>query len=273
MEQLWLEHSETILPIVIKFIQAGVMLIIAHYVIKILHNSVEKAQGKLEAFDETLIPIVKRIVTIGVYLLAVVVILDLFGVNTGSIIALLGAAGLAVGLALKDTLSNIAAGVMLLVLRPFSVGNRIDCGSFGGFVREIGLFTTIIETVDGLYVSAPNSAIWGSPIINYSRNKMRRVDIEVGISYTDSIDKAFEVLNNIKNSETRLLNKPEPEIFLNTLGDNSVNIMMRVWVPNDLHGLVKWDMSKKVKESIEAAGLSIPFPQREVHIIEHKKLS
>ncbi len=273
MEQIWFEHSDAILSIGKKLIQSLVVLVITHYLIKILHNSVEKTQGKFEAFDETLIPIVKRIVTIGVYLLCSVVVLDLFGVNTSSIIALMGAAGLAVGLALKDTLSNIAAGVMLLVLRPFSVGHRIDCGSLSGFVREIGLFTTVMETLDGLYVSAPNSVLWGAPIVNYSRNKMRRIDLEVGIGYGDSIDKAFEVLNTIKNTEPRLLKKPEPEIFLNSLGESSVNVMMRVWAPNDLHGLVKWDLQKRVKLEIEAAGLSIPFPQREVRVLSSSQIS
>lgn len=159
-----------------------------------------------------------------VYAIGLIIVLDIFGVNTNSIIALLGAAGLAVGLALKDTLCNIAAGIMLLILRQFRVGHFIECGVYTGTVKEIGLFTTILETIDGLYLSMPNSSLWGTPIKNFTRNGKRRMDLVVGISYGDSIDKGFEVLKEIVEAESRFLKDPGPQVMVQALGDSSVNL-------------------------------------------------
>jgi small conductance mechanosensitive channel len=194
-------------------------------------------------------------------------ILDAFGVNTNSLIAILGAAGVAVGLALKDTLSNIAAGIMLLVQQTYHRGDWIEFGAVQGSVKEIGLFTTILETFDGIYISAPNSCIWGPPLKNYSRNERRRMDLAVSIAYEDSIDTAFRVLQELVAGETRFLKEPAPQIIVQSLGESGVNLVLRAWAPTAAYWDVYWDQMRNIKEKIEEAGLTIPFPQRDIHII------
>jgi len=185
-----------------------------------------------------------------ILIFVIVAVLSNFGVETTSIIAVLGAAGLAIGLALQGTLSNIAAGVMILILRPLKIDEFIEAGSISGTVVEITLFTTLLKTPDGVFISAPNSQIWNSAIKNYSRNPTRRLDIKVGISYDDDVDAALEFLKNLVASDERVLKDPEPMSFVATLGESSV------------------DLTRKSKTELEAAGFSIPFPQRDLHVIE-----
>jgi small conductance mechanosensitive channel len=194
-------------------------------------------------------------------------ILNSFGINTASLLAVLGAAGVAIGLALKDTLGNIAAGIILLLLGSYRRGEYIEFGSYSGTVKEIGLFTTILETPDGLFVSAPNASIWGTPLKNYSRNGKRRMELSVGIAYSDSIDTALRVMQDIAETETRFLKDPAPQILVQSLGDSSVNIALRAWAATDVYWKIYWDQMKNVKLKIEEAGLHIPFPQRDLHII------
>jgi small conductance mechanosensitive channel len=193
-------------------------------------------------------------------------ILDLFGINTTSLIAVLGAAGVAVGLALKDTLSNIASGIILLLLGSYRKGDFIEFGSQMGTVKDISLFTTTLETPDGIFISAPNSSIWGVPLKNYTRNGKRRMDLVVSISYSDSIDTAFAVMRQIAVEEKRFLATPAPQVMVQTLADSTVNILLRAWANSDVYWSIYWDQMKNVKEKIEAAGLHIPFPQRDVHV-------
>lgn len=193
----WQNHSEMIYTVGYNGLLVLVVLITSHVAAKALHRWIYNTNERYERFDETLVPVLCTGASASVYAVALVIILDFFGVNTNSIIALLGAAGLAIALALKDTLSNIAAGMMLLILRPFRSGHFIECGSVVGTISEVGLFTTILETPDGLYISAPNSSLWGAPIKNFTKNGKRRMDLTVGIAYTDSIDAGFEVLQNI----------------------------------------------------------------------------
>ncbi len=230
---------------------------------KILH----KSQNKFDKFDPIFLPVLTKSITLIVYSLGIVVIFDHFGVNTNSMIALLGAAGLAVALALKDTLQNIAAGTMLLLLRPFSIGDYIECGSTTGTIKEVNIFTTILKTPDGLYVSAPNSSLWGSPIKNYTRNETRRIDVVVGISYGDSIDTGLAVLQDIITSEVRFLADPAPQVMVIALADSSVNLQLRAWASTADYWDLNWSLKRLIKVKIEEAGLTIPFPQTDVHLI------
>jgi small conductance mechanosensitive channel len=198
-------------------------------------------------------------------------ILNTFGINTASLLAVLGAAGVAVGLALKDTLANIAAGIILLLLGSYHREEYIEFGAYGGTVKEINLFTTILETPEGLFISAPNSSIWGVPLKNYTRNGKRRMELLVGISYSDSIDTAFRVMRDIAETETRFLRDPAPEVIVQSLEDSSVNIALRAWAPTGMYWSIYWDQIKNIKLKIEEAGLHIPFPQRDMHIIKDKK--
>lgn len=224
----------------------------------LLHRQANKA------LDKTVVPMLTSITTAFIYAITISIILENFGVSANSIIAMLGAAGLAIGLALKDTLSNIAAGIMLIVLRPINIDDYIECDSVSGTVRSIGLFSTELETVDGIYISAPNTAIWHSPIKNFSRNDRRRIDIVVGIDYSDSIDTALEVLTTLAANDQRIMESPAANFFVQSMGDSSVNITFRVWVKRTDYWRVLHDMNKAIKEQIEAAGLSIPFPQTAV---------
>jgi len=225
------------------------------------------AAGKFH-IDENVSSIFRHIVRYGILIICAIMILNIFGFNTTSLIAVLGAAGVAVGLALKDTLGNIAAGIILLFLGSYRRGEFIEFGSFSGTVREISLFTTILETPDGIYVSAPNSSIWGSPLKNYSRNGKRRMELSVRISYSDSLDTAFQVLNGIIASETRFLREPAPQVVLQSLQDSSVNLVIRAWASNQHYWDVYWQQMRTLKEKIEEAGLHIPFPQSDVRIVQ-----
>ncbi len=268
--KIWHDHSELILNSAYNLFLSLVVFLSCWIISKIIKKAILKANDKIEQLDATLVPILCTTSKYIVYIIGTVIILDIFGVNTASIIALLGAIGLAVGFALKDTLSNIAAGIMLLILRPFRVNETIEFASIIGKVKEINLFTTILETPDGLFVSSPNGTIWGSSIKNFHRNGKRRLDIVVGISYSDSIDKALEVLNKIMAEETRFLSDPPPQAMVISMGDSSINLQLRAWTLVDEYWQTHWDLTKKVKEEIEQSGMSIPFPQRDVHVFNQK---
>ena len=178
----WNNHSETLFSLGYKALLAIAIVIASTISAKAIRRSIYRANQRRQTLDATLIPILSAVAGYGVYTIGGVFILDIFGVNTASLIALVGAAGLAIGLALKDTLSNIAAGIMLLILRPFRASDFIEVSGMAGTVREINLFTTILETVDGLYIASPNSVLWGASIKNFTRNGKRRMDIVVGLS-------------------------------------------------------------------------------------------
>ncbi|BDW96386.1 mechanosensitive ion channel protein [Thalassospira tepidiphila] len=218
--------------------------------------------------DATLKPLASSIVRYVILIFVIIAVLSNFGVETTSIIAVLGAAGLAIGLALQGTLSNIAAGVMILILRPLKIDEFVEAGSISGTVVEITLFTTLLKTPDGVFISAPNSQIWNSAIKNYSRNPTRRLDIKVGISYDDDVDAALAFLKNLVASDERVLKDPEPMSFVATLGESSVDLTARGWVATSEFWPTFFDLTRKSKTELEAAGFSIPFPQRDLHVIE-----
>lgn len=219
--------------------------------------------------DSTLKPLAASIARYAVLIFVIIAVLSNFGVETTSIIAVLGAAGLAIGLALQGTLSNIAAGVMILILRPLKVDEFVEAGSVSGTVVEITLFTTLLKTPDGVFISAPNSQIWNSAIKNYSRNPTRRLDIKVGIAYDDDVDAALDFLKNLVASDERVLKDPEPMSFVANLGESSVDLTARGWVATSEFWPTFFDLTRKSKTELEAAGFSIPFPQRDLHVIEN----
>ncbi len=217
--------------------------------------------------DETLKPLISSVVRYVILIIVLVAVLAQFGVQTTSIIAVLGAAGLAIGLALQGTLSNIAAGLMLLLLRPFKVGDFIDADGIAGTVLEIGLFTTEFKTFDGVYLAVPNAQIWNRSIRNFSRLPTRRIDVVVGIAYGDDIDTALQVGLDLLKADSRVLADPEPQTMVTGLGDSAVDINLRCWCnASDYWGLL-FDLNKGAKQGFEAAGLNIPFPQRDIHIV------
>jgi small conductance mechanosensitive channel len=204
-----------------------------------------------------------------------IAVLGQFGVETASLLAVLGAAGLAIGLALQGTLSNVAAGTMLLILRPFSVGDYIEFGSTAGTVKTLGLFGAELTTPDNKYVFAPNSNIWGNDIINYTRNLHRRQDIPVGISYDSDIDKAFKTIGKVLEKEDRLVRTEgkEPIIVVTNMGDSSIDLTVRIWSNTSDFFAVQWDLKKAIKEALDRDGIDIPFPTRTLEISNPEALA
>jgi len=269
----WEIHSAIIVPLTKNLVAAVIIIILGLSLSKGLRKLVHKANSRLPQSDETALPLLQTVIHYGIIIICIIIILNIFGVSTASLIALLGAAGVTVALALKDTLGNIASGIVLIFLGTFRKGEYVEFGLFSGTVKEINLFTTILETPDGIYISAPNSSIWGSPLKNYSRNGKRRMEISVGIAYSDSVDAAFQVMQDIINAEKRFLKDPAPQVFLQSLEDSSVKITIRAWAANQDYWTIYWEMNKKIKAKLEEAGLHIPFPQRDIHIIKEEPLN
>jgi len=196
---------------------------------------------------------------------AILAALSKFGIETTSFIAVLGAAGLAVGLALQGSLSNFASGVLILILRPFKIGDFIEGAGVTGTVKEIELFTTVLATADNIKIMVPNAKLFGDVIKNFSGYDLRRIDLEVGIGYGSPIGKAMETLNAVIKEDSRILSDPQPQIAVSTLADSSVNIVFRPWVKKEDYWDVRFDLTRKVKEAFEKDGIEIPFPQQVVY--------
>ena len=228
-----------------------------------------RAMRKSTRIDAVFQPIPGKIVRVGVLVFTLIAVLNRFGVETTSLIALLGAAGLAVGLALQGTLSNVAAGAMILVLRPFKIGDAVKVDGDVYVIDQLGFFICKAHLPDGPSAFLPNSRIWGQTIINYSvtDKDIRRIDAHYGIGYGDDIDKAIAILRQIAADETRILNDPAPLIKVDSLGDSSVNILFRVWTARTDWWDTQLDLVQRSKEALEGAGISIPFPQRDIHLI------
>ena len=222
--------------------------------------------GAVERVDATLLSFVTQLVRYSILILVMVAVLAQFGVQTTSIIAVLGAAGLAVGLALQGTLANIAAGVLLLFLRPFKIGEYIDAGGVAVTVREIGLFATEFESYDGIFVMVPNSQLASAAITNYSRLPTRRLDLVIGISYGDNMNQAMTVLNDLLVNDDRILEDPAHQVMVKELADSSVNLNLRCWTKRQDYWSLLFDLTKQAKERLDKHGISIPFPQRDVHL-------
>lgn len=261
------EHQLQLIAIAKNTILTLFILIAASIGSKLIRRAVRKGVYRLSKQDEIITKLLTTLSGYIIYLIALVIILDLFGVNTASLVALVGAAGLAIGLALKDTLSNVAAGVMLLFLKPLKKSEFVEVSGNSGSVTDLGLFTTELETADGIFISLPNSTVWASAIKNFSRNAKRRMDITIGISYGDSIEDGLAALRELAAEESRIITTPEPQYLVHTLADSSVNLQLRAWVPTPDYWDIYRKTQRKVKERVESKGITIPFPQRDLHII------
>ncbi|MGE0052717.1 MAG: mechanosensitive ion channel family protein [Hyphomicrobium sp.] len=219
-----------------------------------------------ERIDPTMRGVLTSLARYGILIVTLVAVLGQLGVQTTSILAALGAAGLAIGLALQGTLSNIAAGMMLLWLRPYRVGDFIDAGGVAGTVKEVGLFATEMHSWDGVYQFVPNSELWNKRIINYNRLPTRLVEIKCGIGYNDDIDKAKAIMLQLADADMRVLSQPAPTVFVSALQDSSVEVSLRAWAETaDYFGTLR-DLNESCKKAFDAAGISIPFPQLDVHL-------
>ena len=229
-------------------------------------SATAKALGKIKSVDDMLTGFFSSMVKYAILAFTVVAVLGRFGVETTSFVAVIGAAGLAIGLALQGTLSNVAAGVMLLMFRPYKVGDFIEGGGLTGTVKNAGLFTTEMATGDNIHIIVPNSQLWGAAIHNYSHHSKRRVDLVIGIGYDDDIDKAMEVIRAITAADDRIHKDPETFVEVGNLGDNAVELVLRVWTDTSNYWPVKFALTKTIKQTFDKEGISFPYPQRDVHI-------
>jgi small conductance mechanosensitive channel len=249
-----------------SFTSGLVIIILGFWISGQLAKMIRKRLSKVKAFDDTLVPVFVSTIRYAILLIAIVAGLGSFGIETTSIIAVIGAAGLAIGLALQGTLSNVAAGVMLLFIRPFKIGDWIETGSVSGIVNEIGLFSTIINTFDNIYISVPNSSIWGSIIINHSRYNTRRMDLDIGIAYESDLNLAEEALMNLTKDE-RVLSDPAPQFLIVDYAASAITVRLRLYANVDTYWPLYWDMMRQIKTALDQANISIPYPQREVRLI------
>ena len=265
-----LDMIESIIAIGVDYgvdiVGAIVMLVVGWTIAGWVRRGVRHALEREPRMDETLKPFLAKLVWYLIMIFVMVAVLNQFGVQTTSLIAVLGAAGLAIGLALQGPLANVASGVMLLFLRPFNIGDYVDAAGIAGTVVEIGLFNTEIKTNIGLCLIVPNSTIWASPITNFSRNPTRRFDLSVGIGY-DNVDGALALLAGLLDGDGRVLDDPESLVVVHELGDSAVIIKLQGWTKAGDYWNTVWDLNKAIKIDLQAAGYSIPFPQRDIHIV------
>jgi small conductance mechanosensitive channel len=251
----------------LKLVGAIVAFIIGRMAAGWLRKGVRRAleHSKL---DDTLIPFLSSLVYYAALAFVIIAVLEIVGVETASLAVVLGAAGLAVGLALQGTLSNFASGIMLMIFRPIKIGDYVELGGGSGTVYEIGIFSTKLNTPDNVRIELPNSAVYGETIRNFNANDTRRVDMVMGISYDDDIGQAIDIMRGIMKSDGRVLEEPETVLAVGELADSSVNILVRPWCAREDYWQLKWDLTRKFKEELEKAGISIPYPQTDLHVYQ-----
>ena len=245
------------------------MALVIFFVGKVVVNILINVLGSLlkkSKMDDILVEFITSILKAILLLFVAIAALNKLGVDTTSLIALLGAAGLAVGLALQNSLQNFAAGVMLIVFRPFKAGDFVEAGGVSGVVESISIFSSTMRTGDNKEVIVPNGSIYGGTIINYSARDTRRVDMVFGIGYDADIKKAKELLLKIVTADERVLPEPAPVIAVSALADSSVNFVVRPWVKSGDYWAVLWSLTEEVKLQFDANDISIPFPQMDVHL-------
>ncbi len=249
-------------------IQIGVALaifIIGRWIARWLTRVTEKLMKK-SGLDDMLSNFISNIVYSVLLLVVIMAALDHLGIETTSLLAVFGAAGLAIGLALKDSLANFSSGIMIILFRPFKVGDFIEAGGVSGTVEEVRLFATILRTGDNRVIIVPNGQIYGGTITNYSAKPTRRIDLVFGIGYDDDIAKARQIINGIMKQDDRILSDPEPAVALAELAESSVNFNVRPWVKSGDYWAVRADLLEKVKLAFDANGISFPYPQQDVHV-------
>lgn len=266
----WLEKAQALgVEYGAKIIGALLVLMIGMWLAKMVKKGIVKLMEKRKV-DPTLISFCSSLLYTAMQIFVVVAALEKLDIKTTSFIAILGAAGLAVGLALQGSLSNFAAGVLMIIFKPFKVGDFIEAGGTMGSVLEIGIFTTILKSPDNKKIIVPNAGVTGGNITNFNANGTRRVDLTAGISYGDDIDKAKAAINAVLAADARILKDPAPTVAVVAMADSSVNFVVRPWVKCADYWDVYFGVTEALKKKFDAEDITIPFPQRDVHIYEHK---
>lgn len=266
--QNWID-SDVLGPLLLawagRIIAAAVIFLVGRLIVNLIVRWLHRGAGRA-SMDATLARFLGNLLRITLLLFVVLTALNVIGVPTTNFLAIIGAAGLAVGLALKDSLSNFSSGVMLVFFRPFKVGDFIEASGIAGTVAEVGMFSTVIKTGDNRVITVPNRLIYGDTITNFSAEPNRRIDMTIGIAYGDDIPKAKSLITGILEADERVLAEPAPVILLLELGASSIDIAVRPWVKREDYWAARSDLLERIKTTLEHNGLSIPFPQHDVHL-------
>ena len=264
-EQWLTNNSDLFIQYGVNIISALAILFIGNIIVKAVANSVSKVLQK-KKMDRAVVEFIHGLVRYLLFVIVLIAALGRLGVQTASVVAVIGAAGLAVGLALQGSLSNFAAGVLIVAFRPFKSGDYVEIGGVAGSVDSIQIFQTILTTPDNKMVVVPNGSVIGSPITNYSRHATRRIDLMIGVSYGADLQKTKELLTKICESDERVLKEPGVQVGVHTLADSSVNFVVRPWVKTEEYWGVYFDLMQAIKEGLDKEGIEIPFPQMDVHM-------
>ncbi len=261
-----MEQLGTFAPLIFSAAKALVVLIVGWMAAGIVSRTVRRRVNATPRIDPTLGNFFASMVKWAILAIVLVAVMGIFGIPATSLVAILGAASLAIGLALQGTLSDLSAGVMLIIFRPYKLGQFVDIGGTAGTVKDISMFTTELATPDNVQIIVPNGQAWGTVITNYSAHDTRRVDLVFGIDYGDSSDAAMQVIMDLASADERVLGDPAPWIRVTNLGDSSVDITVRLWCQAADYWDLKFDLTKQVKEAFDTKGISIPYPHTvEIH--------
>jgi small conductance mechanosensitive channel len=261
----------TILEYITNGLFALIIFLVGKWLVGEATGVIVKVLRKSSKLDETLIVFFKNVMYYALLIVVILTALEQVGVQTTSFLAILGAAGLAVGLALKDSLSNFASGVMIVFFKPFKIGDFVTAGGVTGTVTEIHLFNTEFKTGDNQKILVPNASITSDSIINVNAHDKRRIDLTVGVSYNDDIKKVKDILTEIVSSHEKVLQEEANKIAVSELADSSVNFIVRAWVNTADYWDVRFDLIETIKSKFDEEGITIPYPQTDVHVFKHKK--
>lgn len=250
----------------LKIVAAVIMLIVGWWIAKAVKRWIRERLGRMPHFDLTLAAFLASFASYAIMIITIIAVLHQFGVQTASLVAMLGAAGLAVGLALQGTLSNVAAGVMLLIFRPFRVGDFVDVQGASGTVKDMGLFITELTTADNIQVTVPNSQIWGNVVKNYSVNATRRMEVNVSIALGQDPDRAMAAIREVLAHDERILKDPAPQVIAMNLTPNAIELVVRAWAKASDFWPARFDLVKSIKQRLSAEGIEIHLPQRVVYM-------
>ena len=269
MEAIWIQIKDIVAMYGLNVLGALAILVLGKIAASGIRKMIRKIMNR-RGVDPTLVGFVSSLIYAGLMAFVIIAAMGKLGIQTASFVAVLGAAGLAIGLALQGSLSNFAAGVLMIIFKPFKAEDYVDAGGASGFIDEIGIFTTTIRTLDNKKVIVPNSKIMSDNITNYTARETRRVDLTAGISYDDDIDKAKSILMAILQEDERVLKDPPPFVGLSEMAESSINFTVRGWVKTSDYWGVYFDTNEKIKKRFDAQDITIPFPQRDVHIFNEK---
>ncbi|NQT02144.1 MAG: mechanosensitive ion channel [Planctomycetes bacterium] len=266
MEDVLSKIYEYIATYGMSVLAAAIIFFIGKWLAKLISELIEKGMLKAK-LDAALAKFVKNLCYFALLIFIVVAVLEKLGMQTTSFIAVVGAAGLAVGLALQGSLANFASGVLMLIFKPFKIGDFVEIAGAKGTVKEIQIFNTVLAAPDNVRVIIPNAQVTGGNILNFSVNGTRRVDLVIGVSYEDDLKKAQQVIEQVLASDEKVLKDPASTVAVSELGDSSVNFVVRPWVKSENYWDTYFDITEKVKLALDKNGISIPYPQRDVHMI------